>query len=208
MQNAEVRKASARVSPFRAALGADFDTLAPELRRHYDLSVGQTLVIEGAMSAWNRLAFAQRLLSFMPVPGDGIPVRVGHRLIEDTDGAWGLEWRRRFDHPLRTFGSYTLTKPARRPGPYVIDFFNQPATFGLTLRLDIEEGGRALRMTSDGSQYAVLGRRLLPLPPGARLRVDALERVLDDGGLASEIGIRHPLFGRLFGYSGITRIGP
>ena len=27
-----------------------------------------------------------------------------------------------------------------------------------------------------------------------------------DGGLASEIAIRHPLFGRLFGYSGNTRI--
>ena len=46
------------------------------------------------------------------------------------------------------------------------------------------------------------------MAPGARLRVDALERVLDDGGLASEIAIRHPLFGRLFGYSGITRIVP
>ncbi len=160
------------------------------------------------MTAWNRLAFAQRLLSFMPVPGAGIPVRVEHRLIEDADGAWGLEWRRRFAHPRRPFGSYTLTKTARRPGPYVIDFFNQPATVGLTLRLDIEEGGRALRMTSDGPQYAVLGRRLLPLPPGARLRVDALERVLDDGGLASEIAIRHPLFGRLFGYSGVTRFVP
>lgn len=182
--------------------------LAPELRRHYDLSVGQVLVIEGVMTAWNRLAFAQRLLSFMPVPGEGIPARVEHRLVADADGAWGLEWRRRFAHPRRPFGSYTLTKPARRPGPYVIDFFNQPATVGLTLRLDIEEDGCALRMTSDGPQYAVLGRRLLPLPPGARLRVDALERVLDDGGLASEIAIRHPLFGRLFGYSGITRIAP
>ncbi len=208
MQNAEVRKTVGAISPFRVALGADFDRLAPELRWHYDLSVGQVLVIEGTMTAWNRLAFAQRLLSFMPVPGEGIPVRVEHRLVEDADGAWGLEWRRRFAHPRRPFGSYTLTKSARRPGPYVIDFFNQPATVGLTLRLDIEDGGRALRMTSDGPQYAVLGRRLLPLPPGARLRVDALERVLDDGGLASEIAIRHPLFGRLFGYSGITRIVP
>jgi hypothetical protein len=141
MQNAEVRKTGAGISPFRVALGEDFDMLAPELRRHYDLSVGQVLVIDGVMTAWNRLAFAQRLLSFMPVPGEGIPVRVEHRLVEDADGAWGLEWRRRFAHPRRPFGSYTLTKPARRPGPYVIDFFNKPATVGLTLRLDIEDAG-------------------------------------------------------------------
>ncbi len=197
---------AAAVSPFRLALGDRFDSLAPALRRHYGLGAGDMLVISGEMRAWNQLAFVQRLLSFTPLPGERIPVRVEHRLVQDADGVWGMAWARAFAHPLRPFGSYTLTKPSRRPGPYVVDFFNQPATVGLTLRLDVEEDGRVLRMTSDGPQYAVLGRRRLPLPPGARLRVDGLERALDDGGLETEIAISHPVFGRLFGYSGITRI--
>lgn len=199
-------RANSPLSPFRIALGERFNTLAPELQRHYDPPLGATVIITGEMRAWNRLAFAQRLLAFTPLPGDAIPVRVIHRLAQAPDGGWGLEWERAFAHPRRPFGSYTLTTVARRPGPYVIDFFNRPATVGLTLRLDVEAAGRALRMTSDGPQYAVAGRRLLPLPPGMRLRVDGLERVLADGALETEIVIRHPLFGRLFGYGGVTRL--
>lgn len=194
------------VSPFRLALGGQFNTLALALRQHYDPPPGASLAIAGEMRAWNRLAFAQRLLPFTPVPGEAIPVRVTHRLVSTPGRGWGLEWERAFAHPRRPFGSYTLTTLARRPGPYVIDFFNRPASVGLTLRLDVEAGGRALRMTSDGPQYAVAAGRLLPLPPGMRLRVDGLERALDDGALETEIVVSHPLVGRLFGYRGVTRL--
>ena len=187
-------------STFRAALGSDFDLLAPVLRRHYDLAPGEALTIRGRMRAWSRFPWLRLFLPFMPIPAESIDVTVHNRGVLDR-GEVCYEWVRLFAYPNRTLESYTLTRPA--PGrACVLDTFNRPANIGVTLGLSVAEGGAVLRQENAGPQYAIFGARRLALPSFLHVGTTATERALDANTIRTEVVIRQRFVGPLFGYAG------
>lgn len=199
---------AAHIPTFRAALGAEFDTLVPVLRRHYDLGPGDEIVIRGRMRAWSRFPWLRLFLPFMPIPADAIDVVVHNRGVLDRDEMC-YEWVRHFTYanPARTLESYTLTRPA--PGPQcVLDTFNRPANIAVTLGLEVLEGGAVLRQTNAGPQFALFGARRLALPGFFHVRTVATERALDEHTVHTDVVISQRLLGRMFGYSGELKVDP
>ena len=72
--------------------------------------------------------------------------------------------------------------------------------------VDPSADGRALAVVSVGPQYLIRGRFMRALPGASHLRADGAEYAISDDEFYSEITVRHPLLGRLFGYSGRLRI--
>lgn len=196
---------------FRSALGETFDHLAPVLRRHYDLAPGHEVAVQGAMDAWNRLAWARAFASFMPVPGKNVPVFVRNRGLVDR-GEVCYEWDREFRNRSGISHSYTLTRPApiAKAGqatlPCVLDTFNQPANIGVTLALEVSVDGQSLKQMTVGPQYAIRGEKYVSLPGLFHIRSVAIERALDDRTIQTEVVVSHPLFGNMFGYSGVLTV--
>ncbi|GIV84670.1 MAG: hypothetical protein KatS3mg052_1677 [Candidatus Roseilinea sp.] len=193
-------------SLFRLALGEAFDRLAPALQRHYDLAPGQQAVIQGPMRAWNRFAWARALAPFMPIPADQVPVYVRNRGLVDRDEVC-YEWHREFRYPSGTVVGYTLTRPARDGLPArVLDTFNQPPNIGITLALEVSRDGRSLRQTTVGPQFVIRNGRYAALPGLFHIRSVAVERAVDERTIHTEVVVSHPVFGRMFGYSGTLSV--
>ncbi len=200
-------------SLFRTTLGEAFDRLAPVLRRHYDLAPGQEVIIQGAMDAWNRFAWARSLAPFMPIPGNQVPVYVRNRGLVDRSEVC-YEWHREFRYAGGVVISYTLTRPARQVpagrgqdgSPYVLDTFNQPPNVGITLKLEVATDGQSLRQTTVGPQFLIRGERYTALPGLFHIRSTAVERAVDEHTIHTEVVVGHPVFGRMFGYSGMLRV--
>ena len=190
-------------SLFRSALGPAFNQLAPVLQRHYDLLPGQEIVIDGRMDVWNRYSLARHLIPFMPVPGIGVLVRVLNRGLID-NGEVCYEWKREFRNPGGTAKSYTLTRPAASAGglPCVLDTFNQPPNIGVTLALEVLDGGNALKQSNAGAQYVINKGRRVALPSPLHVNSIAIERAIDERTIHTEVVISHAILGRMFGYSG------
>jgi Domain of unknown function (DUF4166) len=189
-------------SLFRQALGPAFDTLAPALRRHYDLAPGQSVSIEGRMRAWNRYPVLRLFIPFMPVPGDNLRVVVRNRGLIDR-GEVCYEWQRFFHYPKRALTTYTLTRPATGvQQPAVLDTFNQPPNIAVTLALSVLDEGSVLQQINSGPQFALFGTRKLALPGFMQVRSLAVERALDERTVRTEVEISHPLLGPMFGYVG------
>lgn len=187
---------------FRLALGPAFDTLAPALRKHYDLSPGQSVTIEGRMRAWNRYPALRLFIPFMPVPGDNLRVVVRNRGLIDRGEAC-YEWQRFFHYPKRVLNTYTLTRPAPdAQHPAVLDTFNQPPNIAVALALSVLDDGAVLQQVNSGPQFALFGARRLALPGFMHVRSLAVERALDEHTVRTEVEISHPLLGAMFGYVG------
>lgn len=198
----------AELSLFRSVLGRDFERLAPALRRHYDLQVGQEITVSGDMKSWTRYSWLRPFIPIMPMNSDHVPVVVRNMGVRTALGQVGFKWLREFRFPSRTLYSETLTQPvigAKADAPFIRDVFAQPPT-EITLHLSVEEDGRALRQVTDGPQYALIGPLHLPLPSPLRLNSTALERALDDTHIYTEVTIGHRLLGPMFGYSGTLRV--
>jgi hypothetical protein len=195
-----------RNSPYHAALGARFESLAPVLKRHCDLREGQTARIEGRMDAWNRYPFLRLFIPFMPIAAKDIRVVVEHRGLIDR-GELCYESMRAFHNPGGIAYSYTLTRPlSGTASPCVFDTFNQPPNIGVTLGLEINDSGREFRQFTVGPQFALFGERRLRLPGFANIRSVATERAIDDETIHTDVVIEHPLLGRMFGYAGTLKL--
>ncbi|NJM39830.1 MAG: DUF4166 domain-containing protein [Anaerolineae bacterium] len=195
-------------SLFRVVLGLDFERLAPALRRHYDVAPDETVLVQGEMDCWNRFAWARLLIPFAPKNGKAVPVRVRNRALIQNNAPC-FEWHREFRYPSGTQTTYTLTKTDPRSSPAcVLDTFNQPPNIGVTLKLSVSEDGKTLMQTAAGAQYALVGGKLIALPSLFNIHTVAIERAIDSSEerVFTEVVISHPLFGRLFGYSGTLSV--
>lgn len=198
-------------SLFRLILGADIDRMAPALKRHYDVAPGEEVVVHGPMTAWNRVPWLRPAIPFMPVPGKDIPVYVRSvGLIDHEEPCF--EWHREFRHTsISTSGtsmSYTLTRtpPGSHVVPCVMDTFNQPPNIGVVQRLILSDDGTVLKQITYGAQYAIVGRKLLPLPKPFHIHSVATERALDECTIHTQVAVSHWLLGPMFGYSGTLTI--
>ncbi len=196
-------------SLFRLILGTEIDRLAPALKRHYDVALGQQVIVEGPMDAWTRVPWLRSFIPFMPLPGKAVPVHVRSVGVMDR-GEPCFAWYREFRNPTGTSLSYTLTRtpPGSHIVPCVMDTFNQPPNIGVVQRLFISDDGRALKQVTFGPQYAIFGRRLFRLPAPFHIHSLAVERALDDDKIHTDVSIRHWLLGPMFGYSGTLNVGP
>jgi Domain of unknown function (DUF4166) len=199
-------------SLFRTVLGANFDRLAPALKLHYDVAPGETVLVQGEMDCWNRFEWARPLIPFSPKNGRAVPVVVRNqtilpKVVNLREDVPCFEWHREFFYPSGTQLSYTLTQadPRNKPG-CVLDMFNQPPNIGVTLHVEVSTDGRTLTQTARGAQYAIFGSRRVALPGLFNIHTMAIERALDEVQVQTEVVISHPLFGRLFGYSGTLRV--
>lgn len=191
------------LSLFRMVLGERFDTLAPVLRRHYDLAPGQSVSVTGRMEAWSRYPWLRVFIPIMPKPGAAVPVTVLNSGMTDA-GEVCYEWKREFDYPGGASHSYTLTRPAAPggAGSLVLDTFNQPANIAVTLALDVLEGGALLKQRTAGPQFALVGARRLRLPGAFQIQSVALERALGEDRIFTDVTVSHSLLGPMFGYRG------
>ena len=190
-------------SLFRLILGTEIDRMAPALKRHYDVAPGEEVSVSGPMDAWNNVPWMRPFIPFMPAPGKAIPVHVRSVGVM-AHGQPCFEWLREFRHPSGTSTSYTLTRtpPKSQVVPCVMDTFNQPPNIGVVQRLMLSDDGTTLKQVTWGAQYAISGRRLMPLPWPMHIRSVAFERALDDQTIHTEVAISHWLLGPMFGYSG------
>ena len=196
------------LSLFRSTLGVAFDNLAPALRRHYDLLPDQQILMAGHMKSWIRFGGLRLFIPFAPLNSERVQVTVRNSGVRDAQGQICYHWAREFRYPNQTQHTETLTKPTNTidpNAPTVLDTFTQPPV-AVTLKLLIEENGRALKQVAAGSQYAFFGRTRLALPSFMRLNTVATERALSGDTLYTEVTIGHPLLGRLFGYAGELKL--
>ena len=191
------------LSLFRMVLGERFDALAPALGRHYDLAPGRSVSVTGRMEAWSRYPWLRLLIPLMPKPGAAVPVTVLNSGMLD-NGEVCYEWKRTFGYASGPSHSYTLTRPAapRDGGAFVLDTFNQPANIGVTLMLEVLEGGALLKQRTAGPQFALAGARRFRLPGPFQIQSVALERALSDDRIYTDVTVSHALLGPLFGYRG------
>ena len=193
-------------SLFRTVLASEFDRLAPVLKLHYDIAPGETVLVQGNLDCWNRLAWARAFIPFSPKNGKDVPVVVRNRtLLQNNQPCF--EWQREFHYASGTQLSYTLTHADPRSGSScVLDQFNQPPNIGVTLHVEVSSDGRTLTQTSQGAQYAIFGSRRVALPSLFNIHTVAVERAVSETQVQTEVVIRHALFGALFGYSGTLRV--
>jgi hypothetical protein len=89
----------------------------------------------------------------------------------------------------------------------VLDTFNQPPNIGVTLALEVIEAGLALKQTTAGPQYAIRNGKLAKLPGLFNIHSTAIERAVDERTIETDVVVSHPIFGRMFGYSGRLMVG-
>lgn len=195
---------------FRHALGAQFDQLAPALRRHYDLPPGHAVTLRGEMEVEARWSWLHRVLPQALPPSNRVEVVVHNAGVRDATGEIGYEWRRTFRYPDgRTFARYTLTRsaPIACAFPCVMDTFPPAPVIGLAFAVLVQEGGQTLVQRTARAPFVQLGKRWLPLLlPPARITVEAVERACDESTIEAEVRVAHLCLGELFAYRGWLRV--
>ncbi|HLF96205.1 MAG TPA: DUF4166 domain-containing protein [Methylococcaceae bacterium] len=197
---------STRSQPlFQRALGnAAWNRLAPAVRRHYAMSAAtaETRTLPGIMEEIYHAPFIKPLLLFargfdalVPYRGRDVPVEVRNW----TDPAYpqALFWHRtfRFADGRRTV--FLSRMESDRPGEIV-----ELLRFGVGIRMRVEEQNGALVYTALEHCWKI-GSRLPGIPNWALLGTATIvERAISDDELHLDFAIKHPLFGRTFGYRG------
>ena len=198
------------LSLYRSVLGAEFEKLTPVLQRHYDVEPGRTVILEGVMDAWNRFPMLRLAIPFLPRQQKNVPVTATLRGVRDHKGRVCLEWVREFRYVSGVLKSTSLHQPPPRPlvVPSILESFVQRyrPKVGLTLMIDPSAEGNALATVSVGPQYLIGGLRMWKLPGAAHLQVDGAEHTIGGDEIYSEVTVRHPILGRVFGYSGRLKI--
>ncbi|HFE47963.1 MAG TPA: DUF4166 domain-containing protein [Chromatiaceae bacterium] len=182
------------------ALGADWDRLAPALRKHYQH--GDNTDTGKLDIAYPR--FMQPCLSILRLfgalvdrRGERIPTSVAKRMEGDTQ-----YWRRSIRFPD---GRVVLFKSRWQYAgdSELIEYVN--AFLGLRMRVRVKAGG----LYYEGRHYVLkLGRMLLPIPEWLVLGHTTIEeKALDDERFRMDFRLRHPWFGQVFRYAGEFRVG-
>lgn len=191
---------------FKSIFGTDWEKLPPVFRKHYAnrARTPDIAVCEGVMSVKSSLI--GRLLAplfrlsgtLVPYEGTNIPATVRFMTAPDRDGFF-------FD---RTF-YFPDKKPYRFlstmipvGGNALIEY----TRLGFGWHLAYGWNGQAVTLSHLGYRFKFFGYSL-PFP-GTMLigHASATETALDDNRFAMDFTIRHPLWGFVFGYSGVFRM--
>lgn len=193
---------------FKNIFGADWQRLPPVFHRHYACRSGTddqnscSGVMEVQSSLLGRLLAPLFYLSgtLVPYTGRDIPATVTFRSTRK-NGRDGIAFDRVFHFPGRKpyrFHSVMLPSGGNTMTEHTRMGFGWRAAFVWT--------GEKIDMQHRGYTLNIFGRTL-PFPGEWLLgRGNASETALDDESFAMTMDITHPLWGRVFSYSGVFRM--
>ena len=201
-------------SIYRQALGTQWDSLHPVIRRHYDLKAGERREVEGALHVHHTrmltpiLHITARFGLLFPEQGRNVYTTLINEATVDARGqpvvVWkrclhfkrpdGTEHKRRFDSVVKLLprgaDSLLLEKVA----------LNQ----AVAMRLNVDERG-ALMYESAGF-YTVVGEILIPVPTPSRLFIREWAHPTEPDRFCMAFQMTLPLLGDVFGYEGEFKI--
>lgn len=186
---------------FKAAFDASGEAVPPVMKRHYGLRPGtdDCITVEGTLNI--RIAPFFGLLAritglLVPFSGDNVPVTVTFTNAE-TGGKPAFAFNRIFHYPGRKRRVFRSRMTHER-----YNIYTEYMRYGLGWRFAFSfEGGKAV-LRHKG--YALkLGKYALPLPLTAFFGAGyAEETPLSENSFAMFTHVTHPLFGKIFSYSG------
>jgi len=197
---------STRSQPlFQRALGnAAWNRLAPAVRRHYAMSAAtaETRTLPGIMEEIVHapiikplLLVAQAFDALVPQRGRDVPVEV--RNWTDPAKPRTLFWHRTFRFPDGRTSIFRSRMEPGGPGEII-----ELLRFGVGIRMRVEESNGALVYMALEHCWKI-GPWRLGIPNWALLGTATIvERAISDDELHLDFSIKHPLFGRTFGYRG------
>ncbi len=193
---------------FKNIFGSDWEKLPPIMKKHYANRAYQNdcVTVEGMMkvesSRLGRLLtpFFRLVGALVPYEGDNIPVTVNFISTMDSDV---LQFDRTFYFSEREpYRFYSRMQPVG--GNELVEFMR----FGLGWRMAYVWNGEKVILQHKGYVLDVFGF-LLPLPLTLLMGKGYAEEVpLNENEFSMMMEIRHPLWGKIYGYSGIFRVKP
>lgn len=191
---------------FKSVFGADWDALPPVMKKHYANRryCDDRAAVRGVMrveSSWLGRALAPffRLAgTLVPYEGDNIPATVLFISTADSDV---FQFDRTFFFPGRApYRFHSRMKPVG--GNELVEFMR----FGIGWRMAFSWTGEKVVLAHRGYVLKLFGV-LVPLPVEWIMgRGYAEETPVDDDSFSMMMEIRHPLWGRVYGYSGLFRV--
>ena len=193
-----------RLPVIKAALGVQWEQLGDVVKRHYDMTPGETteMQIEGVMDEVYHSLFAKLFLlpgrifgALVPYRGKLIATEVRNWTTAENDQA--MFWHRTLHFPKK--GDVIFRSRMEHVGnDEIIEFVK----FGMGIRMQMSVEDSALVFNSLGYLWQ-LGSLKLPIPSWLILG-DAriVERPVSNQDFYIEFTMDHPILGRTFSYSG------
>ncbi len=188
-------------SVFEQILGKKFKELHPILKIHYNLhEPGEMRVFEGRMDEIkvSKVALILRpafklLNAFTPIPGKNIKTLLKNSVcVKDSS----MLWNRTFYYDRRII-DFNTKMICNSPG-FVTEYVGMG--LGIVMQVDIRDS--KLRFESTHYHWNLRFFRI-PIPhflsPGKAV---INEFAIDSNTLAVDFQVKHPLFGKMFGYKG------
>lgn len=202
----KIRNLKQKVTPiFKDIFGAEWESLPPVMKKHYanrayhDDKVTTEGVMKVESSVLGRLLtpFFRLAGTLVPYEGDNIPAMVHFISTANSDV---FQFDRTFHFPDKPYRFHSRMKPVG--GNELVEFMR----FHLGWRMAYAWNGEKVILTHRGYVLDLFGF-LLPLPIGLILgRGYAEETPINDNEFSMMMDIRHPLWGKVYGYSGSFKI--
>jgi hypothetical protein len=190
---------------FKSIFGQDWDTLPPVMRKHYANRPyhDDRVTLEGSMkiesSVLGRLLtpFFRLAGTLVPYEGENIPTTV-HLISTATSGVFQFD--RCFHFADKPYHFFSYMQPIG--GNELVEFMR----FGLGWRVAYHWNGDKVILTHRGYVLKLFGV-LMPLPLGLIMgKGYAEETPINDDEFSMMMEIVHPLWGKIYGYSGIFKV--
>lgn len=190
---------------FNQVLGdAAWNRLAPAVQRHYRMTAttAESQTLQGVMEEIHHSPFIKPLLliaqacdALVPYRGREVPVEVRNWI--DPARPHALFWYRTFRFPDGRVSVFRSRMESGGPGEIV-----ELLRFGVGIRMRVEERDGALVYTALEHCWKI-GPWLQGIPNWALLGTAVIvEQALSDNEVRLDFAIKHPWFGRTFGYRG------
>jgi len=190
---------------FKSIFGKDWDSLPQVMKRHYANRpyTDETGIVEGVMkiesSPLGRLMtpFFRLAGTLVPYEGENIKATVMFTTTAHSDA---FHFDRTFHFPRGDYRFHSRMTPVG--GNELVEYMR----FGIGWRMAYAWTGDKVILSHRGYVWNIFGI-LLPLPLGLLMgKGYAEETPLDVDTFSMRMEIRHPLWGKIYGYSGLFKI--
>ncbi len=191
---------------FKKIFGDDWERLPPVMKKHYanrayhdDISVAEGIMkVESSVLGRMMAPFFKLAGTLVPYEGDNIPATVK---FVTTAGSDAFQLDRTFHFPGKIpYRFHSRMQPVG--GNEVVEFMR----FGLGWRAAFSWSGDKVILSHKGYVLKIFGC-LLPLPLGLLMGAGSAEETpLSDDEFSMKMEIIHPLWGKVYGYSGTFKM--